>query len=187
MGWLGSVLLRAFRRGRKLPKTPAVAETFARSPELRITLARGAVSAANEAIAGFAWLNYAEGSERGVVWVSQTIGCYGEDLLAALRQMLYIPQDQLRKLGCTHDDPLSDAVRRYDPGTEVLVLVRHENQTEFFFPLKPHLPPPQAGERMRAFVLGASRERLADDAPFGHVAASYHACRGDPGRIGHRP
>jgi len=137
---------------------------------------------ASESIAGFAWLNYSEGPGRGVVWVSQSIGCCGEETLAALKQMLYIPQDRLQALLGTNDDPLTRAVQQYEPEKEVLVVVHQEQQSQFFFPLKPSIPPPQAGKRMRAFVQGVSRGCLPDDAPFGHVAALYYASEGDTGR-----
>lgn len=174
MKWIRSILPQ-FRPSNSSPKEPAVAETFAQCAELRPALARGAIDVASAAIAGFAWLNYSDGCGRGVVWVKQSIGCYGDELLGALREMIYIPKDSIQQLVGTPNDPLSGAVQQYDPDKEVLVVVHQKEQSEFFISLTPTDPPPLAGNRMRAFVQGVSRGCLPDDAPFGHIAALYHA------------
>jgi hypothetical protein len=177
MKWIRSILPQ-FRPSDSSPEEPAVVETFAQCAELRPTLARGAIYLAGEAIAGFAWLNYSDGPGRGVVWVKQSIGCYGDELLGALREMIYIPQDRIQQLVGTPDDPLTGAVQQYDPEKEILVVVHQDQQSEFFISLTPNDPPPLAGDRMRAFLQGVSRDCLSDDVPFGHVAALYHAAHG---------
>ena len=173
MGWLRPVWERIFGRPKTVPEQPGAALAFDQFPQLRPMLVQGAITAADEAIAGFAYLHFSDGAGRGVVWLSQTIGRCGDDVITALREMIYIPQDRLQQLLGNPENPLLEMVRRYDPETEVLIVVHQDQQSQFSIPLKPTVPLSQSGKALREFIQTANRQELADEAPFGHAAALF--------------